>query len=269
MRRIIDCSLSCLLALGAGSPLLAKGPSGWLAGAESALLLPEEKALLEDASPDGRAELAQLLWARRDPDLETPANEFRIDFEARVRAADLQFGEPDLAGSLTDRGRTLILLGAPVERRKMRIVDVIEALYRDRPSGGSHPALGMGADSQGYTDSLRHIHGLVASDWFEDVAGSSSLQEANDPTGKTLRHGVRFDVQLGVADVWIFREGELPGPAGAEDPDAVVAVLFFDHFGTGRYRLETGIRGCDAAVEALAMAPAALVAHPDLWRLPD
>ncbi len=52
-------------------------------------------------------------WARRDPDLATGENTFRATFYERVEAADLLYGEEGLRGSLSDRGRALILLGPP------------------------------------------------------------------------------------------------------------------------------------------------------------
>jgi GWxTD domain-containing protein len=52
-------------------------------------------------------------WRRRDPDPDEPGNPFRDEFLRRVQDADLLYAESDLRGSLTDRGRTVILLGAP------------------------------------------------------------------------------------------------------------------------------------------------------------
>ena len=54
-----------------------------------------------------------LFWARRDPTPETPRNEFREDFEARVAGADTNFAAPKMRGALTDRGKVLILFGQP------------------------------------------------------------------------------------------------------------------------------------------------------------
>ncbi|MDX1582690.1 MAG: GWxTD domain-containing protein, partial [Thermoanaerobaculia bacterium] len=57
-----------------------------------------------------------LFWARRDPTPSTPANEWKAAFEERVAVADEQWDEGRVRGSLTDRGRALILLGAPARR---------------------------------------------------------------------------------------------------------------------------------------------------------
>jgi GWxTD domain-containing protein len=52
-------------------------------------------------------------WRRRDPDPAKPGNEFAQVFYQRVKAADDLYGEGGLRGSLSDRGRALILLGPP------------------------------------------------------------------------------------------------------------------------------------------------------------
>ncbi len=59
------------------------------------------------------AEFIETFWARRDPDPTVEENSFRAAFYRRVEAADLLYGEEGVRGSLTDRGRALILLGPP------------------------------------------------------------------------------------------------------------------------------------------------------------
>lgn len=58
-------------------------------------------------------------WQRRDPTRTTAENEFRDLFDRRVAFADSVFGTGEERGSLTDRGRVFVLLGAPsfVRRR--------------------------------------------------------------------------------------------------------------------------------------------------------
>ncbi len=53
------------------------------------------------------------LLERRDPDLEKPGNECAKTFYQRVEAADRLYSEGGTRGSLTERGRALILLGPP------------------------------------------------------------------------------------------------------------------------------------------------------------
>jgi GWxTD domain-containing protein len=55
----------------------------------------------------------EAFWNRRDPDPTTPGNEFSRVFYERVEAADRLYPEGGTRGSLTDRGRALVLLGPP------------------------------------------------------------------------------------------------------------------------------------------------------------
>ncbi len=65
-------------------------------------------------SKDERAKFIDEFWARRDPTPETAENEYRTTFNARVAFADRVFSNPLAArGSLSDRGRILVLLGKP------------------------------------------------------------------------------------------------------------------------------------------------------------
>jgi len=93
-------------ALPAAKEIL-KSPVGYLFTKE------ERKAIEKLTSEQELAKFMELFWAKRDPDLNTQVNEFKLDFEARVKAADKMFSYKDVPGSLTDRGRVLILLGKP------------------------------------------------------------------------------------------------------------------------------------------------------------
>jgi GWxTD domain-containing protein len=69
---------------------------------------------------DNSAEAANFVesfWRLRDSDPTTELNEFRAQFASRVEAADLLYDERESRGSLTDRGRALILLGPPPHMR--------------------------------------------------------------------------------------------------------------------------------------------------------
>jgi GWxTD domain-containing protein len=54
-----------------------------------------------------------LFWARRDPDIKTPANEFKARFDALVAKADELFKLGKTRGALTERGKAFILIGPP------------------------------------------------------------------------------------------------------------------------------------------------------------
>lgn len=89
------------------SLILVQGPTHWL-------MLPEEeqRARHLHGMPETLA-FEATFWKRRDPDPATPANELLQEFNQRVDAADRLYQEGAVRGSLTDRGRALVILGAP------------------------------------------------------------------------------------------------------------------------------------------------------------
>lgn len=91
-------------ASGAG---LDEGPTRWL-------MLPDELRQSRHLHTTREAvDFIEGFWKRRDPDPNTPGNEFSKIFYERVEAADRLYPEGGVRGSLTDRGRALILLGPP------------------------------------------------------------------------------------------------------------------------------------------------------------
>ncbi len=104
----------------------AEGPVRWL------LLPAERQDLAKASSPAEALGFVERFWARRDPDPATPINPFRDTFYQRVEAADLLYRDDGDRGSLTVRGRALILLGSPTGLR----VTNYEALEWD-PSAGT------------------------------------------------------------------------------------------------------------------------------------
>ena len=98
---------SVFAALSPAKADFGKGPAQYL-------MTPEEKAAWKNVQTDAAAdEFIALFWARRDPTPATPRNEFREEFESRVKTADAQFSHGRTNGSMTDPGRMLILFGAP------------------------------------------------------------------------------------------------------------------------------------------------------------
>ena len=59
-----------------------------------------------------RKEFIRDFWAKRDPDPDTEANEFKAEFEGRIDYANKHFREGGL-GMNTDRGRIWIFMGPP------------------------------------------------------------------------------------------------------------------------------------------------------------
>ncbi len=71
------------------------------------------RELKQIEDPAAAVNFIEAFWRLRDPEPATAENELRAQFAARVEAADLLYGEKDVRGSLSDRGRALILLGPP------------------------------------------------------------------------------------------------------------------------------------------------------------
>src|ERR1017187_268214 len=73
----------------------------------------EQKAWKKITSDEEADHFIQLFWAKRDPDLKTPVNEFKVVFDQRVKEADQYFTMARVRGALTERGKLYILLGPP------------------------------------------------------------------------------------------------------------------------------------------------------------
>ena len=110
-----------LLALVLASPGLAnaqkldKDDKTFLDGVRPILLMDEDKLYKSLKEKADRLEFQKIFWARRDPDLATPANEYQAEYEKARAEADRLYRMPAQAGSLTDCGRVFILLGKPDE----------------------------------------------------------------------------------------------------------------------------------------------------------
>ena len=112
-------AISALVLFSAVSPVFAKPSSKyqeWAKGPVQWLMTKDEQTAWA-ALPDDKAasDFIDLFWARRDPTPNTAGNEFKDEFDGRVRAADRAFPANGKRGSLTDRGRVFVMLGAPKE----------------------------------------------------------------------------------------------------------------------------------------------------------
>jgi GWxTD domain-containing protein len=69
-------------------------------------------------SPDEQAEFRRRFWRQADPLFLTPANEFRLEYMARMAYADIRFGMPEygLRGWETDRGLIYVRYGEPARK---------------------------------------------------------------------------------------------------------------------------------------------------------
>jgi GWxTD domain-containing protein len=89
----------------------AEGPVRWL-------LLPSDwREIKSIDDPAAALNFIESFWRLRDPDPGSDDNSFRATFSARVEAADLLYSDGPTRGSLTDRGRALVLLGPPPHMR--------------------------------------------------------------------------------------------------------------------------------------------------------
>ena len=77
-------------------------------------MLPDEARQARElrTGPD-TAEFLETFWRRRNPEPGSAVNECARRFRERVLAADRLYAEDGRRGSLTDRGRALVLLGPP------------------------------------------------------------------------------------------------------------------------------------------------------------
>ena len=73
----------------------------------------EKKEWKKVASDEEAERFIQLFWAKRDPDLKTPVNEFKVAFEQLVKEADQLFAMARTRGALSERGKLYTLLGKP------------------------------------------------------------------------------------------------------------------------------------------------------------
>ena len=215
--------LSATAALGEANRDWAEGPVRFLMTDSER----QEWAGIED---DAAAEaFVELFWARRDPDLQTRENEFRVEFDQRVQYADAEFGEEELRGALTDRGKTLILLGPPTEHGFAEIGEYLARLYR---------------------------------------TGRPPVPSASDTEAHIQMQGVSFNLNKGRADLWGYSREAIPTGIEWPTKSDLISFAFFDHEGNGQFRMQLGIRKAAEAAQVLKAAPAALVVHPELQAPP-
>jgi len=95
----------------------------------------EKKEWKKIASDADAENFIALFWAKRDPDLRTPQNEYRERFDALVKVADEHFAIGRKRGALTERGKLLVLVGGPKEI-------IPRAMSSSAPPTGGAPGAG-------------------------------------------------------------------------------------------------------------------------------
>jgi GWxTD domain-containing protein len=76
---------------------------------------PSQLDSLGHAPPREQAQLLHAFWRQRDPEPETPENEFFEGYFDRIREANERFGDMRMPGWLTDRGAAYVTFGPPDE----------------------------------------------------------------------------------------------------------------------------------------------------------
>ncbi len=107
-----------LFIVGAGPAMAAdldKDDKEWLEGVRPIMLPDEEKTYKDLEDKSDREEFRKIFWARRDPDLSTPENEYQPEYESLREEADTKFRITGGPGSQSDCGRIFIFLGEPDE----------------------------------------------------------------------------------------------------------------------------------------------------------
>jgi GWxTD domain-containing protein len=135
--RILPAAGVLLLAVAAGNALAANKPK---LDPESAkfyrsarLIMTKEEIKIFNHLPDAasRKEFIADFWLKRDPDPDTPGNEFKSEFEARVAFINKRFNKEGGPAINTDRGRVYIFMGPPDKVEESNVQDA------SRTSGGA------------------------------------------------------------------------------------------------------------------------------------
>lgn len=216
-------------ALAAGTVTEPSDVDGWTEGPLGFLLTEAERERLSSGVSGSRlAEFAELFWARRDPNGAAPGNSFRMEFAAKVAAADEQFGNDMIRGALTARGRVLILLGVPSEHR---IQPLKELMYQ--------------------------LSGRAQSDM--STSGWAS---------RALERDAEYDAKKAMADVWVYTRDRIPVGIDVPASQKFVMFVFVDRDGGGVYELERRYQPSERPMRVLDAAPTALLADAGLTQAP-
>src|SRR5262245_19938438 len=133
-------ALLSLAPASARADKLDKEDKKWLDEVRPLVLPDEEKTFRDLKDKADRLEFEKIFWARRDPDLDTPENEFQATYNSARAEVDRQFMVGGTAGSLTDCGGVYLLLGKSDDMKQDKVSGDVPSLrpseiwtYRDRP----------------------------------------------------------------------------------------------------------------------------------------
>lgn len=158
----------------------------------------ERKAFKALKTDEERDQFIENFWLRRDPDPDTPENEYKEEYHQRIQYANEKFAS-GVPGWRTDRGRIYIMFGKPDE-------------LETHPTGGAYerPSWEGGGSTTTYPFEVwwyRYIEG-VGSDVeieFVDPSGTGEYRIAQSPDEKdALLHvpgaGLTLAESLGMAN---------------------------------------------------------------------
>jgi GWxTD domain-containing protein len=158
----------------------------------------ERKAFKALKTDEERDQFIEQFWLRRDPDPDTPENEYKEEYFERIQYANEKFAS-GIPGWRTDRGRIYIMFGKPSQ-------------IESHPSGGSYnrPTYEGGGTTSTYPFEIwwyRYIED-IGSDIeieFVDPSGSGEYRIARSPNEKdallfTPGAGLTLSEQLGMSD---------------------------------------------------------------------
>lgn len=184
-----------LMFLALAAPALAdvdKNAKKWIEDVRPIVLPEEEKAYKGLKKTEDALEFQKIFWARRDPNLDTPENEYQVEYQKLVAEVETKFKVGGRTGVQTDCGRLYILLGAPESIKKESTAEVAFRqpeiwTYKDRPGmtfkGGSLsiPLDGscMLPQGAGLNDQLNRI--------AENKVVQTNLSYKNDPKGGLVK----------------------------------------------------------------------------------
>src|SRR4030043_1512242 len=78
----------------------------------------EKDVFLSLPTESDRGQFIETFWKKRDPNPQTPENEFKLEYYRRIALANKIFGVGGIPGWRTDRGRFYILLGPPKQNER-------------------------------------------------------------------------------------------------------------------------------------------------------
>ncbi len=138
MKRLGLSPLLLVLLAGTATADMDKNAKKWVETVRPIILPEEEKAYKSLKNNNDAAEFQKIFWARRDPNLDTPENEYQAEYQKLAAEVDQKYKAAGRVGSLNDCGRLHILLGAPDSVKKETSGDVAFRApevwtYKDRP----------------------------------------------------------------------------------------------------------------------------------------